>query len=86
MCYRFVLSGPVVHVWLTAPANLRQFEANLAEVRRGPLPAGEMQFMRDFGDVVYGSYRYFIVSRFAPRSFKRISRRRIQPGADRITR
>ena len=50
MCYRFVLSNPSVNVCLMAPGDLRQFEENLAEIRRGPLDEGEMQFMRDFGD------------------------------------
>jgi aryl-alcohol dehydrogenase-like predicted oxidoreductase len=52
MCYRFVLSNSAVHVCLMAPGNLRQFEENLAEIRRGPLDEGEMQFMREFGDAV----------------------------------
>ena len=54
MCYRFVMSNPAVHVCLMAPGNLKQFEQNLAEVRQGPLHEEDMQFMRDFGDVVYG--------------------------------
>jgi aryl-alcohol dehydrogenase-like predicted oxidoreductase len=52
MCYRFVLSNPAVHVCLMAPGNLKQFEANLAEIRQGPLHAEDMQFMRNFGDAV----------------------------------
>lgn len=52
MCYRFVLSNPLVHVCLMAPRNLRQFEENLAEIRRGPLDEEEMRFMREFGDRV----------------------------------
>ena len=60
MCYRFALSNPAVHVCLTAPSNLRQFQENLAEVRRGPLDEDEMKFMRAFGDVVYGKYKYFM--------------------------
>lgn len=60
VCYRFVLSNPSVHVCLTAPSNLRQFESNLAEVRRGPLAEDDMQFMRGFGDVVYRNYKYFM--------------------------
>jgi aryl-alcohol dehydrogenase-like predicted oxidoreductase len=59
MCYRFVLSNPAVHVCLTAPSNLRQSEENLAEVRRGPLDEDEMRFMRGFGDIVHGKYKYF---------------------------
>jgi aryl-alcohol dehydrogenase-like predicted oxidoreductase len=60
MCYRFVLSNPAVHVCLMAPSNLKQFESNLAEIRRGPLAADEMRFMRDFGEVVYRNYKYFM--------------------------
>jgi aryl-alcohol dehydrogenase-like predicted oxidoreductase len=54
MCYRFVLSNPAVHICLMAPGNLRQFEENLAEIRRGALDEGEMRFMRDFGDACRG--------------------------------
>ena len=60
MCYRFVLSNPSVHVCLMAPSNLAQFESNLSEIRQGPLPADEMQFLRDFGDVVYRRRQYFM--------------------------
>jgi aryl-alcohol dehydrogenase-like predicted oxidoreductase len=60
MCYRFVLSHPSVHVCLSAPANRRQLEQNLAEVRRGPLTADEMTFMRDFGDKVASAHTYFM--------------------------
>jgi aryl-alcohol dehydrogenase-like predicted oxidoreductase len=60
MCYRFVLANPAVHVCLMAPSNLEQFEANLAEVRQGPLAEDQMQFMRDFGDAVYRENKYFM--------------------------
>ena len=60
MCYRFVLSHPSVHVCLMAPGNLRQFESNLAEIRRGALAEDEMQFLRGFGDAVYGRHKYFM--------------------------
>jgi predicted aldo/keto reductase-like oxidoreductase len=57
MCYRFVLSHPAVDVCLMAPSNLRQFEANLAEIRQGPLCEEHMQLMRRFGDAVYRTTR-----------------------------
>lgn len=60
MCYRFVLSNPHVHVCLTAPSSRKQFEQNLAEVRRGPLDAEDLKFMRDFGDIVYREQKYFM--------------------------
>lgn len=60
MCYRFALSNPRVNVCLCAPSNLRQFEANLAEVRKGPLDQADMEFMRAFGDAVYRQYKYFM--------------------------
>jgi len=55
MCYRFALSNPAVDVCLMAPGNLPQFEQNLAEIRRGPLDGGDLDFMRTFGDSVAGS-------------------------------
>ena len=58
MCYRFVLSNPAVHVCLMAPGNLKQFEQNLAEIRQGPLHEEDMQFMRNFGDLVHGRKQY----------------------------
>ena len=60
MCYRFVLSNPAVHVALMAPSDLRQFRENLTEIRRGPLDAEDNAFIRDFGDAVYGRYKYFM--------------------------
>ena len=60
MCYRFVLSNPAVDVCLMAPTSLRQFDANLEEVRQGPLSGEDMQFMRTFGDAVYRQYKYFM--------------------------
>ena len=51
--YRFVLSNLHVLVCLTAPANLRQFEENLAALQQGPLSEDEMAFIRKFGDEVH---------------------------------
>jgi aryl-alcohol dehydrogenase-like predicted oxidoreductase len=60
MCYRFVLSNPKVDVVMTAPSNLRHMEENLAAVRHGPLSEEEMRFMREFGDAVYRSNKWFM--------------------------
>jgi aryl-alcohol dehydrogenase-like predicted oxidoreductase len=60
MCYRFVLSNPNVHVCLTAPSSLQQLEHNLAAVRQGPLAEEDMQFMRDFGDAVHHTKKWFM--------------------------
>jgi aryl-alcohol dehydrogenase-like predicted oxidoreductase len=59
-CYRFVLSNPHVHVCLTAPQNIRQLKENLEALREGPLDDGEMQFMKEFGDVVHMRKKYFM--------------------------
>lgn len=59
MAYRFVLSNPHVDVCLTAPANAKQFEENLAAVRQGPLSDEEMRLMREFGDSVYRANKWF---------------------------
>lgn len=60
MCYRFVLSNPNVHVCLTAPSNEKQLAENLASLKKGPLDDGEMEFMKQFGDVVYSRHRWFM--------------------------
>jgi aryl-alcohol dehydrogenase-like predicted oxidoreductase len=60
MCYRFVLSNPNVDVCLTAPSNLKQFNENLAAVREGPLGEADMDFMRQFGDVVHQANHWFM--------------------------
>lgn len=59
-CYRFVLSNPLVAVCLTAPSNEKHLQQNLAGLSKGPLPPEEMEFMRKFGDVVHGRYKYFM--------------------------
>jgi aryl-alcohol dehydrogenase-like predicted oxidoreductase len=60
MCYRFVLSNPHVHVCMTAPSNIKQFQENLAAANQGPLSVEELDFMRDFGDAVYQSAKWFM--------------------------
>lgn len=60
MCYRFALSNPQVALCLTAPSSLREFEENLAEIRKGPLDEDEMRFMREFGDRVEAQGKYFM--------------------------
>ncbi len=59
-CYRFVLTNPNVHVCLTAPRNRAQLEENLAAVRRGPLAADELEFIRRFGDAVHAESKWFL--------------------------
>lgn len=60
LCYRFVLSNPHVDVCLTAPKNAKELEENLASLREGPLSQEEMAFMREFGDVVHHTKKYFM--------------------------
>jgi aryl-alcohol dehydrogenase-like predicted oxidoreductase len=60
MCYRFVLSNPHVHVCLTAPRSVREFDENLAAVRQGPLSEEEMHFMQEFGDAVHAMRKWFM--------------------------
>ncbi len=59
-CYRFVLSNPSVHTCLTAPRSLKEFEKNLASLHDGPLSPDDMEFMRNFGDVVHQGKKWFM--------------------------
>jgi len=52
-CYRFVLSNPNVDVVITGPSNRNQMMDNLAEMKKGPMSAEELQWMRRIGDHVY---------------------------------
>lgn len=60
MAYRFVLSNPSVHVCMMAPSNLKQFEMNLTEIRKGRLDEQEVTFMKRFGDAVYRRRKWFM--------------------------
>ena len=59
-CYRFVLSNPNVDVCMTAPRKLKEFEENLAAVRRGNLDEEDMDFMKSFGDIVHRQQKWFM--------------------------
>jgi len=59
-CYRFVMSNPSVDVCLTAPKNERELTGNIQAAREGPLPEDEMQFMREYGDLVHHSAGWFM--------------------------
>lgn len=58
--YRFVLSNPDVHVCMTAPSNAKQLAENIAALRQGPLCKEEMDFMREFGDAVHHTKKWFM--------------------------
>ena len=59
-CYRFVLSNPDVNVCLTAPRSLKELEENLASLQGGPLSGEEMLFMKEFGDTVHHTKKWFM--------------------------
>lgn len=52
-CYRFCLTNPAVSVVLTGPKTRNQLVENLESVRRGPLDADELKWMREFGSFVH---------------------------------
>jgi aryl-alcohol dehydrogenase-like predicted oxidoreductase len=53
-CYRFVLSNPAVDICLSGPKNAEQFQAALDAVDRGPMDAGELEWIRRVGQAKYG--------------------------------
>jgi aryl-alcohol dehydrogenase-like predicted oxidoreductase len=53
-CYRFVLSRPEVNVCMTGPSNAAQMEGALEALRRGPMSAEELEWMRRVGKAVSG--------------------------------
>lgn len=53
-CYRFCLTSPHVDVVLSASGSADRLRENLESVGKGPLSAGEMDFMRQLGRAVHG--------------------------------
>ena len=52
LCYRFVLTNPNVHVVLTGPQNREQLGKNMDAIRQGPLEPDEMDWIRQYGQLV----------------------------------
>ena len=57
LCYRFVLSNPNVHVVLTGPRNRAQLRQNLDAIKQGPLAPDEMDWVRQYGQLVKSKKR-----------------------------
>ena len=53
-CYRFVLEQPDVDVCMTGPSTAEHVEQALEALRRGPMTADELEWMRRVGRAVYG--------------------------------
>lgn len=45
---------------LTAPSNERQRRENIAALAKGPLDLEEMEYMRQFGDAVHHTNKWFL--------------------------
>jgi len=57
LCYRFVLSNPNVHVVLTGPQNRQQLCQNLDAMKKGKLDPDEMNWVRQYGQLVNSKKR-----------------------------
>ena len=57
LCYRFVLSNPNVHLVLTGPQNREQLRQNLDAMQQGPLAPDEMDWVRQYGQLVKSKRR-----------------------------
>ena len=58
LCYRFVLTNPSVHVVLTGPQNREQLSQNMDAIRQGPLEPDEMNWIRQYGQLVKSKKRF----------------------------
>jgi len=57
LCYRFVLTNQNVHIVLTGPKNQEQLRKNLDAIRQGPLEPDEMNWVRQYGQLVKSKKR-----------------------------
>lgn len=59
-CYRLVLSNENVDICLMAPRNIKEFNENLGQIRKGKLSDEDFAFMLQFGDYVYEQKHWFM--------------------------
>jgi aryl-alcohol dehydrogenase-like predicted oxidoreductase len=57
LCYRFVLTNQNVHIVLTGPQNQEQLRKNMDAIRQGPLAPDEMDWVRQYGQLVKSKKR-----------------------------
>jgi aryl-alcohol dehydrogenase-like predicted oxidoreductase len=57
LCYRFVLTNQHVHIVLTGPQNQKQLHKNMDAIRQGPLEPDEMNWVRQYGQLVKSKKR-----------------------------
>ncbi len=57
LCYRFVLTNPNVHLVLTGPQNREQLSKNLNAVNQGALEPDEINWIRQYGQLVRSKKR-----------------------------
>jgi aryl-alcohol dehydrogenase-like predicted oxidoreductase len=57
LCYRFVLTNQHVHIVLTGPQNQEQLRKNMDAIRQGPLEPDEMNWVRQYGQLVKSKKR-----------------------------
>lgn len=52
-CYRFVLARDEIDVCMMGVKDMRMFEANMADLEKGPMQQEELEHMRSVGDHLY---------------------------------
>jgi aryl-alcohol dehydrogenase-like predicted oxidoreductase len=57
LCYRFVLTNQHVHIVLTGPQNQEQLRKNMDAIRQGPLEPDQMNWVRQYGQLVKSKKR-----------------------------
>ena len=62
-CYRFVLSRPEVSVCLTGAKNIKELRENVKVLNMGPMVEEELNWMREFGDLVYTGKSHIMESK-----------------------
>jgi len=65
-CYRFVLSQPEVSVCLTGAKNIKELRENIKVLNMEPMLEDELNWMREFGDLVYKGKSHVMESKDSP--------------------
>ncbi|MBF0202398.1 MAG: aldo/keto reductase [Desulfamplus sp.] len=57
LCYRFALTNENIHIVLTGPRNREELSNNMDAIRQGPLGPDEMNWIRQYGQLVKSKKR-----------------------------
>jgi hypothetical protein len=55
-----LISNPLVHVCMTAPANIKPLKGNVSEVRKGLINKEKSSLIKEYWELVHHTKKWFM--------------------------